>query len=428
MSGTEAGARRDKKARADSIWTTLILGLPLSFVLIKFLQGPQFAQTDVARYLEHPVEYVEITLFCCCLSALCVKLLGCLRQRGALRAELLPAWDGEPQAPAEATHLLAGLSRLPRRVQNSWVGRRCREVLDYLCRRGSAVGLDDHVRFATDNASMALDTSYSFTRFLIWATPILGFLGTVIGISKSIAGVSPEQLERGLTAITGGLATAFDTTGLALMLTMLMMLCSFVVEQLEQRTLQDVDDYVDQHLFHRFARPGGEQEPLLEAMQGLVKRQAEVWAASLAETERRAHTVALEQQEQLTAGLALAIQHSLTVHQDMLSQMRQAAREQASDAMRPLGEMAESLRRQQDALVPVVQQLHELGQALARLQDNEQQLIRVQHLLQQNLGALAASGTFEEAVHSLTAAAHLLTARSSGLSGALRVVDDRDAA
>src|SRR5256885_8016537 len=33
-------------------------------------------------------------------------------------AELLPAWDGQPEAPAEAAHLLAGLSRLPRRGQN----------------------------------------------------------------------------------------------------------------------------------------------------------------------------------------------------------------------------------------------------------------------------------------------------------------------
>ena len=55
-----------------------------------------------------------------------------------------------------------------------------------------------------------------------------------------------------------------------------------------------------------------------------------------------------------------------------------------------------------------------LAATLAQLQENEGQLLRVQQLLQQNLAGLAAAGSFEEAIHSLNAAVHLLTARASG--------------
>lgn len=421
MRGKETSANQEPAAsRSDSIWAALVLGLPLSAAVLAFMQQPQFQGTLAGRYVEHPIEQIEIVVFCCALAALGSKLLGLVRQRRALRHDLVPAWDGKQQPPEQAAALLAGMSRLPWSVRKSWAAQRCRSVLDFLCRRGSAAGLDDHVRASSDNDAVALDASYAFIRFQIWAIPILGFLGTVLGITEAIAGVSPDQLEKDMSSVTGGLATAFDTTGLALMLTMITMFCSFLVERLEQKTLQLVDDYVDEHLFHRFARPGSDQGPFIEAMEKLVQSQARVWSASLAEMERQAHTVALDQQERLTEALALAIDRSLVGHDAMLSKSRQTMHEQMTDLMRPLGSFA-------GALKPLAERMHELGQTLVQLQAGEEHMIRLQTLLQQNLETLALAGSFEEAVHSLSAAVHLLTARS-GMKQALRRDSDQAAA
>ncbi|MEI2659369.1 MAG: MotA/TolQ/ExbB proton channel family protein [Bifidobacterium adolescentis] len=49
-------------------------------------------------------------------------------------------------------------------------------------------------------------------RTITWAVPILGFLGTVIGITMAIANITPDQLESSLGEVTAGLAVAFDTT------------------------------------------------------------------------------------------------------------------------------------------------------------------------------------------------------------------------
>src|SRR5207302_1595755 len=81
--------------------------------------------------------------------------------------------------------------------------------------RSSAEDLDDQMRSLSDSDAMALDGTYVLNRYLIWAMPILGFLGTVLGITQAIAGISPEQMEKDPGAVSTGLTNAFDATALA---------------------------------------------------------------------------------------------------------------------------------------------------------------------------------------------------------------------
>src|SRR5262249_53284463 len=148
----------------------------------------------------------------------------------------------------EANRLLTALEALPRRLHGTYLVRRVAAVLAFLSSRGSANELDDHLRTLTDNDAIALEGTYSLTRFITWAIPILGFLGTVLGITQAISGVTPEVLEHSLSTVTDGLALAFDATALGLGLTMVTMFLSYVVERAELGILEAVDRYTDQHL------------------------------------------------------------------------------------------------------------------------------------------------------------------------------------
>src|SRR5207244_5326669 len=139
-------------------------------------------------------------------------------------------------------------------LQTTLIVRRADAILDFLCSRGSAADLDDHLRSLADTDALALEGSYALTRFITWAVPILGFLGTVLGITGAISGVTPEVLENSLSTVTDGLALAFDTTALALGLTMLLMFSSFLVERAEQSVLEAVDRYADREFAPRFER------------------------------------------------------------------------------------------------------------------------------------------------------------------------------
>jgi hypothetical protein len=406
------------------------VGVPLAVVLLVLFHKGPLHHTFLFRYLERPVEGVELILFCCAISALGAKFCQSLLERRAFQAEILPPWNGKPVPVGEATNLRAGLHRLPRRLQNTFLAQRIRAVLDFLCQRGSAAELDDQMRALLDSDVVILEGSYALTRFITWAIPILGFLGTVLGITDAISGATPEVLEKNLSQVTDGLSYAFDATALALSLTMLTMFCSFLVERREQNILEAVDHEVEQQLAHRFLRIAGDSGPFVEALRQntqvlldatgqLVERQAEVWARALTEQDRRLHEASARQQEQMAGALEAALKGTLQTHSQLLTGMEKQALEHSARLFEQLGALASVVREygrdQQAALGRVGEGLAAQVAALAGLQQGEQHLLQLQAGLQQNLAALAGAGAFEQTLHTLTAAIHLLTARAGSL-------------
>jgi biopolymer transport protein ExbB/TolQ len=420
-------------ARSYATLWAFLLGVPLAVGVLYAVEGP-LAFTGLAHYVQHEVEKVEVLLFCVAFGALLAKIIAYwLGERAALRAEPLPPWDGKCVPVSQAGPLRDGLRGLGRRLQRTYLFRRAAGVLDFLRSRGSANDLDDQIRGLADTDSITLENSYSLIRLITWAIPILGFLGTVLGITGAISHVTPDQLEHNMGAVTGGLALAFDATAVGLSLTMLLMFVTFLVERLEQGVLEAVDRYADEQLAHRFERTGPEggefvevvrhnTDVLVQATGQLVERQAEVWARALGEAERHWAEAGAQQQERLTAALETALQRSLESHQQRLNELEQRALERYTAVLNHIGGLAQSLRdagrEQQAALAQAVQGVAAQAEALAALQQNEGQLARLQEALHRNLEALAGAGAFEEAVHSLTAAIHLLTARAGGLPAA----------
>jgi biopolymer transport protein ExbB/TolQ len=431
MKPTNPGAAETGR-RPGTTAAAFLVGLPLAAAVLGVVLFGPLRDTVAYRYLSHPVECVEVVMFCCALGALAGKWRQTAVERRASATEVVPRWDGKPVPATEAPALLAGLSRLPRRLRGTYLARRVEGILDFLCQRRSAAGLDDHLRTLADNDVAAMEGSYALTRFITWAIPILGFLGTVLGITGAIAGVTPEKLEQGINSVTDGLALAFDATALALGLTMVVMFCSFLTERREAAALEEVDRVVDRELAHRFERPGVDSGPfvealrqnarvLLDATQQLVQRQAEVWAKTVAEVESRAAGAQAKQAERVAAALEAALTRALQAHADRLGQVEKQAVAGTTRLLEDFGQVAVAVRdtgrEQQAALARVAEGVAAQAAQLGRLTEAEKHLIQLQAALNQNLAALAGTGAFEQAVHSLTAAIHLLTARACVLAG-----------
>ncbi|MHB1426667.1 MAG: MotA/TolQ/ExbB proton channel family protein [Gemmataceae bacterium] len=420
----------DALRRPSANFAAFAVGIPLSVILLLLFHKGPLHHTFLFRYIERPVEGVELILFCCAVSALSAKWLRSLLERRAFQVEILPPWNGRAVALGEAANLRAGLHRVPQRLQNTFLVQRIRAVLDFLCQRGSATELDDQMRALLDSDAMVMEGSYALTRFITWAIPILGFLGTVLGITDAISGATPEVLEKNLSQVTDGLSYAFDATALALSLTMITMFCSFLVERREQTILEAVDHEVERQLAHRFLRIAGDSGPFVEALRQntqvlldatgqLVERQAEVWARALTENERGMREASARQQEQMAGALEAALKGTLQTHSQLLGGLEKQTLEHSGRLFEQLGALASVVRNygndQQAALARVGDGLAAQVTALAGLQQGEQHLLQLQAGLQQNLAALAGTGAFEQTLHTLTAAIHLLTARASAL-------------
>ncbi|MGF1580552.1 MAG: MotA/TolQ/ExbB proton channel family protein [Gemmataceae bacterium] len=428
MSHSAAAVRERMTPRPRGLTTVMafLFGLPLGIGLLAAIEVGPFEGTLVERYTSHPVEKVSVVLFACSVGALVSKLLGYSKELLAFRASLLPNWDGNPLPVSEAKELLEWLKKRSKPLINTYLGRRIASTLEFVDQRQSAEDLDDHLRGLADNDDIAIESSYSLIRFITWAIPILGFLGTVLGITGAVSAVTPEVLEKSVSKVTEGLGTAFDTTAMALALTMVTMFLSFVMERMEQRLVDRVNAYSDErlaHLFERVAGDGGQfvevvrrnTQVLLQTTEQLIQQQVMLWQQTLQEAHTQWAESGKRQQQQMTHGLEQALQKTVASHAQILAQQEQQSMAVTSTVVDKMQEVAQLMTvnsaQQNEAMRDMMQRLVDQTEALAELSSSGSQIVKLQETLQENLSALAASGNFEQAVNSLNAAIHLLTAR-----------------
>jgi len=286
----------------------------------------------IVRYFEsHPVEYVTAALFFVGLAALVMKLIGLIVQTRAMGSDLLEPIPSGGQKLTDVPRLLAQLQRAPAAIKNGYLGRRMQAALEFVRRKSDANALDDHLYFLADGDAMRMQSSYAIVRIIVWAIPILGFLGTVIGITLAIAKLSPDALEKSLPTVTAGLSVAFDTTALALALSMVLMFAKFAVERFETRLLSRVDERVNDELLGRFTHNNPHNDPdvaavrriadgVLEACEKLVERQAEVWQNTIEAAHGRWAELTTSAGELLEAALSDAVTSSLTRQAELVNQ------------------------------------------------------------------------------------------------------------
>ena len=374
----------------------------------------------VERYFaSHPVEYVATTMFFVGMAALVIKLLDLLFQYRGLSDPLLAPIPQGGHSVAECQALTDRLDQLPRARQNEHLARRLREAVEHVRRRGSAEMLDDHLKYLADLDAGRLHASYALVRVIIWAIPILGFLGTVIGITLAIANLAPEALEDSLPRVTSGLGVAFDTTALALALSIVLMFAQFLTDRAESTLLDRVDRQVDLEMLGRFEHlpsgPDGQlvavrrmAETMLQATDQLVRRQTELWQASIEAAGQRWTRMTDTAGAQLQTALTGALSGSLKSHARELAAAEDAA---AEKNRRHWQQVQQSLVRSAESAAAMQGTLTAQAEVLRRAVEATGDVAKLEESLNRNLAALAGAGNFEQTVISLAAAIQLLNAR-----------------
>lgn len=105
----------------------------------------------------------------------------------------------------------------------------------------------------------ASESTYSIVRGLIWAIPVLGFIGTVLGLSSAIGSFGDvlnnsddiESLKPALRQVTGGLSIAFETTLQGLLAALVIHLWQTMVKRREEELLDDCKEYCQRQIVGR---------------------------------------------------------------------------------------------------------------------------------------------------------------------------------
>jgi len=397
----------------------LLWGAGLACCFFGMIHGGVITNEYVVRYLAgHWVEYLEVGLFCVGLSGLGLKVLSLMSQRRELALSLLPPAPAGGQHPSEAAQLVRQLQDDADEEPGGYLSQRLADALDLVMRTGEADELENHLKYLADVAAARAHASYGLVRFVVWAIPIMGFLGTVIGITVAIANLSPTQLEN-ISGVVAGLGTAFDTTATALALSMLLMFVQFLVERSEYAVLEQVDDRAWDMLAGRFQTDGvADGSALAVARLGdAVGRSSAQLLEAQANSWKELERVAAGSLEGVFAGLADRLRETLA---ESLDQTLATWRESLVAAHRELaGERDgrwEQAAQTMDAAVVALESHQEklVGQTatLERVVSMLDDIASLEQSLENNLAAVTATGRFKEAVISLSAATQLLAARA----------------
>ncbi len=202
------------------------------------------------------IPYYTMLLSFWCLAFLLLKLKKIKVQRKALAIKLVPATDDYVITPANAHDILMQMGNKINRVENFLVLWRVQRALSNLKNIGRVSDVSSLLSdLAKDDASFA-ENSYTLPRGLIWAIPVIGFIGTVLGLSQAVGGFGQviaggadlDALKNALGGVTGGLATAFETTLIALVAALIIQLIMTFVMQKEEEFLDDCATYCHQNI------------------------------------------------------------------------------------------------------------------------------------------------------------------------------------
>lgn len=219
----------------------LVIGLVAGLLLLLLTSAPA-APLHALLHQRGPTQAPALVAGCMVMSFAALKTVRLraewrwIRQRPAITLLSL-----ERNAIEESLRLNA---RAP-----GVLSRRFRSLLDLWSETGSSPKVLDALEADTERFDLAQQASFTLPRTLTWGIPILGFLGTVIGIGASVGQFDGllsdvqdiDNLRRGLTQVTAGLGTAFDTTLLALSISLLVALPLTLVERQEQQLLSLID-------------------------------------------------------------------------------------------------------------------------------------------------------------------------------------------
>jgi biopolymer transport protein ExbB/TolQ/uncharacterized protein YukE len=408
----------------------LLLGLAATSLFFALVyRGPLNTPTMHRYFASHPVTFFETGLFFVGLAALGLKLVEVTSQFIGLRSVRLGETPEGGNAINDCAGLRAELDQLPAAAQRSHLTRRLRDALDHISRTGTAGQLGDELKYLADVENARQQESYGLVRIVIWATPMLGFLGTVMGITEALGDLSANakllatSIDTAIQGLLGGLYVAFDTTALALTLSMILMFIQFMIDRVEQQLLTAVDGRANEALMGRFQGTSTSTDPavaaiervahaMLRATEQLVQRQAQVWQGTIESAHQEWQGLYDTAGEQLRATLAAAmgdaVRDSLRVHSEQIASLDAAF-------ARPLVEQWEKveqgLDRQTEKLREHAAQLQGQTEILAQAVTATGDVLRLEKALNGNLAALAESRNFEDTVMSLSAAIHLLTTR-----------------
>ena len=178
------------------------------------------------------------------IAMIALKNRATRREQEMLDGDPVRIPEGMRILPEDTREYVRQLEAIPGEQQRSLVVRASKAAL---ARFGATRNVQDvseagHAVCAAE--AERLDSELSMLRYIAWAIPAIGFIGTVRGIGDALA-EAHKAVTGDISGVTEGLGVAFNSTLVALLLSLVLMFLLHQLQLAQERLVLDTETYLD---------------------------------------------------------------------------------------------------------------------------------------------------------------------------------------
>jgi len=175
------------------------------------------------------------------------KTAEILRERNLLEVDLVSIAEGMRILPEDTREFARQVQALPAREQKMVLPRALLNALRRFSTTRSIQDVSSSTHTIFESEADRLESELSMIRYISWAIPSIGFIGTVRGIGEALA-QADKAVQGDITGVTQSLGVAFNSTFIALLISIFLMFLVYQLQLLQERLVFDSENYLDDKL------------------------------------------------------------------------------------------------------------------------------------------------------------------------------------
>ncbi len=170
-----------------------------------------------------------------------------LKERSLLDQSIVTVAEGMSILPEDTREYARPIQALDAETRSLLVPRALLAALQRFASTRNVQDVSEAVTSICTSESDRLDSELSMVRYIAWAIPSIGFIGTVRGIGDAL-GQAYRAVEGDIAGVTASLGVAFNSTFVALVISIVLMFLMHQLQLIQERLVLDAQTYCDQSL------------------------------------------------------------------------------------------------------------------------------------------------------------------------------------
>jgi len=165
-------------------------------------------------------------------------------ERKLLDVDLVPVPEGMRILPEDTREFARQVQALPEDRQQMLLPRALLNALRRFASTRSIQDVSTSTHTICESEAERLESELSMIRYISWAIPSIGFIGTVRGIGEALA-QADKAVKGDIAGVTQSLGVAFNSTFIALLISIFLMFLVHQLQLVQERLVFDSETYCD---------------------------------------------------------------------------------------------------------------------------------------------------------------------------------------